>query len=189
MATGKPAGHGVGLSTRDVQFVSCLYPKGGKQVFFVDTPGLHEEGNIWANARKEIQKWIKTCDYASHLQQPYEYLHILQTSRVPAERNFTGVLYLHNIMGKRMTEPPFTSARMFELYCGYNLGRRICVTTTHWSRVPETVGVKREQEIEDKCCATGTTVARFLRTRESAWEVVETLLQASPKESLTEYPE
>jgi hypothetical protein len=75
---------------------------------------------------------------------------------------------------------------MFELYCGYNFGRKICVTTTHWGRIPETVGIKREQEIEDKCCATGTTMARFMHTRESAWEVVETLLQASTEVSLTE---
>jgi hypothetical protein len=62
-AAGKPAGevgHGLELSTKDVQFVSCPYPKGGKQVFFVDTPGLHEEQNTWQNVGKQIQKWIKT---------------------------------------------------------------------------------------------------------------------------------
>jgi hypothetical protein len=82
-----------------------------------------------------------------------------------------------------MTEVPFTSEGMFEQYCGRNLGQKICITTTHWDRVPEAVGAEREQEIEDKYCATGTAMARFMRTRESAWEVVETLLRASETES------
>jgi hypothetical protein len=61
-AAGKPAGeigHSLELSTKDVQFVSCPYPKGDKQVFFVDTPGLHEEGNTWQDVGLQIQKWIK----------------------------------------------------------------------------------------------------------------------------------
>ncbi|KAF8226277.1 hypothetical protein L208DRAFT_1302672, partial [Tricholoma matsutake] len=166
MAAGKPAGkvgHTLDLSTKDVQFVSCPYPKGGKKVFFVDTPGLHEEGNTWRNVGKQIQKWIQT--------------------RVPAEQNVTGVLYLHNITGKRMTEPPFTSEGMFEQYCGNNVGRKICVTTTHWDRVDKEVGARREEEISDKYCATGMTMARFRRTQESAWQVVETLLEASKLDS------
>jgi len=161
-AAGKPAGkvsHSLELSTKDVQFVSCPHPEGGKQVFFVDTPGLHEEGNTWMNVGKQIQKWIKT--------------------RVPAEQKITGVLYLHNITGNRMTEFPFTNEAMFEQYCGKNLGRRICVTTTHWDQVNKEVATRRESEIREKYCVTGTTMARFLCTRESAWEVVEKLLQAS----------
>jgi hypothetical protein len=68
MATGKSTGNGHGLlSTKDVQFVSCLHPKGGKHVFFVDTPGLHERGDTWVNAGKQIQRWIKMYDYASNL--------------------------------------------------------------------------------------------------------------------------
>jgi hypothetical protein len=46
-AAGKPAGkvgHSLELSTKDVHSVSCPYPSTrGRQVFFVDTPGLHEE--------------------------------------------------------------------------------------------------------------------------------------------------
>lgn len=80
-----------------------------------------------------------------------------------------------------MTEPPFTDEEMFERYCGSNLGRKICVVTTHWDRIERGLGAQREKEIKDNYCATGTTMARFLHTRESAWDVVETLLEASTK--------
>jgi hypothetical protein len=45
--------------------------------------------------------------------------------------------------------------------------------------VDEEIGAQREKEISENYCGTGTTMARFLRTQESAWDVVETLLQAS----------
>jgi hypothetical protein len=78
-----------------------------------------------------------------------------------------------------MTEGLITNETMFDQYCGKHVGRKICVTTTHWDRVDEEIGAQRETEIRDKYRATGATMARFQRTHTSAWEVVETLLQAS----------
>jgi hypothetical protein len=98
------------------------------------------------------------------------------TSRVPANQKFAGVLYLHCISANRITEP-FTKG-LFGRYWGVDLGRNVCVTTTHWDRVDKQVGAQREKEIRENYCATGTPMARFLHTRESAWDVVETLLQA-----------
>ena len=86
-----------------------------------------------------------------------------------------------------MTEICFTDKAAFEQYCGKNLGRKICIVTTHWDKIDNEVGTRRETEIREKYCMTGTTMARFLCTRESAWEVVETLLQAScPDEECSE---
>jgi hypothetical protein len=67
-----------------------------------------------------------------------------------------------------------------------DLGQKVCVTTTHWDRVDKEVGVQREKEIKENYCATGTPMARFLHTRESAWDVVETLLQADTAEVMEE---
>jgi hypothetical protein len=77
-----------------------------------------------------------------------------------------------------MTESPFASHRMFEPSIGINLGRKICVTTTHWDRGDKEVGASREEEIRDKYCAPDTAMARFLGTQESAWDVVRTLLHS-----------
>jgi hypothetical protein len=77
-----------------------------------------------------------------------------------------------------MTESPFTSDRMFKQYFRITLGRKICVTTTHWDRVDKEVGAGREEEIRDTCCAPDTAMARFLGTQESVWDVVKTLLHS-----------
>jgi hypothetical protein len=62
-AAGKNSGHALELSTKDVQLVSGPYPKGGRQVFFVDTPSLHEElegALAWIDPQKQIETWINT---------------------------------------------------------------------------------------------------------------------------------
>jgi hypothetical protein len=99
--------------------------------------------------------------------------------RVPAEQKVTGILYVHRISDNRMTEPPFTNQEVFEEFCGDELGKKICVTTTHWDLVDEQTGEKREVDIKRDYCVNGTTMARFKGTQESAWHAVDTLLQAA----------
>lgn len=77
-----------------------------------------------------------------------------------------------------MTEPPFTDQIGFGNFCGDALGRKICVTTTHWDLVDEQTGKKREEVIKNDYCVTGTTMVRFNGTHDSAWVAVDTLLQA-----------
>jgi len=65
--------------------------------------------------------------------------------------------------------------RVFEKLCGENLNN-IVLTTTMWDEVEEEEGRRREDELKDKFWKTmierGSSVKRFLNTRESAFDVL-----------------
>jgi hypothetical protein len=69
---------------------------------------------------------------------------------------------------------------MFRELCGKDALQRIILTTTMWNDVPIDEYAQREEELCDKywkpMTQQGSKVARFLRTTESAWGVVEPIL-------------
>ncbi len=65
--------------------------------------------------------------------------------------------------------------RMFEKLCGEDFNR-IVLTTTMWNEVDEELGVERETELKEvywkSMIERGSSVQRFLYTRESAFEIL-----------------
>jgi hypothetical protein len=77
--------------------------------------------------------------------------------------------------------------RMFEELCGKNAFKNIILTTTMWDEVDKETGEERERELKTKywrfMLERNSTTSRFLRTRESAFEVIEPLIDAANKRS------
>ena len=82
-----------------------------------------------------------------------------------------------------MAGTPLKNLRMFEELCGKNAFHKVILTTTMWDEVDEEAGEDREAELKTKYWRTmldrSSTTSRFLRTRESAFDIIEPLIEAA----------
>ena len=76
---------------------------------------------------------------------------------------------------------------MFKELCGKNAFQNVILTTTMWDKVDEETGEAREKELKSKYWQSmlerGSTTGRFMRTRESAFTVIEPLIDAANERS------
>ncbi|TFK44966.1 P-loop containing nucleoside triphosphate hydrolase protein [Crucibulum laeve] len=151
-------GHKLHPCTKEVDHVECTTPS-KKQVVFVDTPSFSEEGGQ-KSVEKKIGDWLKRV-YGKKIM-------------------VSGIIYLHRITDKRLTEPPYSQYEMFRKLCGESFHGRVVLVTTMWSDVKPDVGSRREKEIIQnwgQMLHGGSAVLRFNDTAESAWDIVQFLLQ------------
>ena len=82
-----------------------------------------------------------------------------------------------------MAGTPLKNLRMFEELCGKNAFQSVILTTTMWDKVDKEVGEERERELKTKYWQSmlerNSTTSRFLRTRESAFDLIEPLIEAA----------
>ena len=82
-----------------------------------------------------------------------------------------------------MAGTPLKNLRMFEELCGKNAFQSVILTTTMWDEVDKEVGEERERELKTKYWQSmlerNSTTSRFLRTRESAFDLIEPLIEAA----------
>ena len=82
-----------------------------------------------------------------------------------------------------MAGTPLKNLRMFEELCGKNAFKNIILTTTMWDEVDKEMGEDREAQLKKEYWRTmlerNSTTSRFLRTRESAFELIEPLIDAA----------
>ena len=82
-----------------------------------------------------------------------------------------------------MAGTPLKNLRMFEELCGKNAFHNVILVTTMWDEVDEETGEDREEELKTKYWRTmldrSSTTSRFLRTRESAFDIIEPLIEAA----------
>ena len=87
----------------------------------------------------------------------------------------TGLLYFHRISDNRMAGTLLNNLRVFEKLFEDDFNC-IVLTTTMWTEVPEDLGAEREGELTDvywkSMIERGSSVKRFLNTRQSAFEVM-----------------
>ena len=85
-----------------------------------------------------------------------------------------------------MAGTPLKNLRMFEKLCGEDFNG-IVLTTTMWSEVDEELGEGRERELKDEYWKSmierGSSVKRFLYTRQSALEMLTPILEEVDKRS------
>ena len=99
-----------------------------------------------------------------------------------------GIVYLHRITDNRMAGTPHRNQRMFAQLCGDQGLKKVILVTTMWDEVKKSTGANREHELRlhywkvmmDK----GASVARFQNTRETAWEIIDTIVQESSADVL-----
>ncbi|KAH7908657.1 kinase-like domain-containing protein [Hygrophoropsis aurantiaca] len=157
---GPVIGHSLDSCTRYVQTFTCAHPRQhGRNVVFVDTPGFDDSQRTDYEILEEIAKWLETT-YKQRI-------------------TLSGLLYFHAISDSRMRGAPLRNLAMFKELCGENALQNVILTTTMWDEVPTAVGVRHEEQLRDEfwepMISAGCRMARFSRSWESAWDIIDKL--------------
>ncbi|KAH0563088.1 hypothetical protein GP486_002343 [Trichoglossum hirsutum] len=108
-------GSGVDSTTTEVQVYRTVFD--GQEVLLLDTPGFDDtarnEGQILENITGALAR--------------------IYTSRIP----ISGVIYLHDISGERLTGSARRYLEMFKKIVGPNAIRNVTLLTTKWDRVSQ----------------------------------------------------
>ena len=77
---------------------------------------------------------------------------------------------------------------MFEELCGQKAFHNVILTTTMWDEVEKDLGEERERELKTSywqpMLERNSTTSRFLRTRKSAFDLIEPLIEAKNNRNL-----
>lgn len=97
-------------------------------------------------------------------------------------RKLAGIIYLHEISQTRMDGTASQNLRIFYKSCGKDAFKSLILVTTKWDGVEGDMGRRREQQLSDTYWkkllspGQGSKMARFARTHESAWEIINLVL-------------
>ena len=88
---------------------------------------------------------------------------------------------MHRISDNRMAGTPLKNLRMFANLCGDGATRSVILATTMWDLVNANEGERRVKQLQERywkgMLAGGSKVARFDRTYESAWKIVDMIVK------------
>ena len=177
-------GHDLESCTSTVNNVRLSIPQiAFGDLVFVDTPGFDDTHKKDVDILKMVADWLKST---------YVYVAVLYCFKLyfcRYEKNIllSGLLYFHRISDNRMAGTPLKNLRMFEELCGKNAFQNVILTTTMWDEVDKETGEDRERELKTKYWRSmlerSSTTSRFLRTRESAFDLIDPLIEAANKRS------
>src|SRR5271154_3227602 len=87
-----------------------------------------------------------------------------------------------------MTNSLSKNLNLFKMLCGSKATRNVIFVTTMWDRVRKEVGQQREEDLKKQqwlpMVELGSMVARFERTFESAWNIIDRIVQELPADAL-----
>ncbi|KAH7925958.1 P-loop containing nucleoside triphosphate hydrolase protein [Leucogyrophana mollusca] len=167
IAVGREAarvGHDLESCTAMLQHIIIPCPgEPTRRIVFVDTPGFDDTNIDDAEILRRIGVWLA---------QSYH-----------DRTKVTGVIYLHDISQARVPTSRKTLQMLHKL-CGDAAMKNVALTTTKWGDVPPMTGEKNEKELCEnswgEMIEQGSQVGRFDGTVESAWDLVELVLQNPP---------
>ena len=90
---------------------------------------------------------------------------------------------MHRISDNRMAGAPQKNLHVFANLCGDEAMHNVILATTMWDSVREDLGIRRETELKQEYWKTmlekESTVVRFYGTFQSAWSIVDVILQST----------
>ncbi|CVL03270.1 uncharacterized protein FPRN_00044 [Fusarium proliferatum] len=145
--------------TQEVRVHKCKQFSPFANVYLVDTPGFDDTTRKDTDILKEIAGWL--------------------TETYQQKIKLRGILYLHRISDNRMGGCAHKNLVMFKRLCGPEGIKNVTFVTTHWEKVTQAEGERRESTLQstkefwgyfvDK----GATVRRHENTQDSALYIVE----------------
>ena len=118
----------------------------------------------------------------------YEKMNLL---RYEKDIKLAGIIYLHRITDGRMGGSPHRNLRMLGELCGDQAVKKVVLVTTMWDKDktgPQKYKQQRERELFDMYWKTminyGASTARFLNSADSAWKIIDPILEQQETEVL-----
>jgi len=160
-------------------------PQSNRNLILVDTPAFDHSGASDDEVLGTISDWIRTSSaLSSHFTSIL--LILLLTPRCPKNALFGGIIYLHDIT---IQKPIFGPTWPIGYLASPEPTSHVLFTTVNWDKMTkenEGAAIAREEELKAKALKPlikgGAQMRRFLNTHDSAWMVVNTLLELNPLE-------
>jgi len=158
-------GHDLQSCTDKMQHTIISHPSDPtRRIIFVDTPGFDDTFVDDAEILKLIAVWL-AHSYSEGIK-------------------LAGIIYLHEISQARMLGTSRKNLTMFKKLCGDRALKNVILATTKWDDIAPGVGEPREQQLSNKywkeMVSQGSKIKRFTHTRESAWAIVDPIVNKDP---------
>ncbi|KAH7925411.1 hypothetical protein BV22DRAFT_440955 [Leucogyrophana mollusca] len=162
-------GHNLECCTVNTQDFIVTHPKDpDRRIILVDTPSF---GNASVN---DVEVLGRICGWLVHL--------------YGNNSQISGFIYLHPISQTRMVGPSATKDfTIFKKLCGDDAYPNVILATTKWSDVKEDMAKRREEQLSSfwkDMVDNGSRMAQFRGTSDSAWAIVNLILERQPLQSL-----
>ncbi|RDB17362.1 GTPase IMAP family member 4 [Hypsizygus marmoreus] len=158
-------GHNLKSHTSQLQHV--VIEGGRNRIILVDTPGFDDTFVEDSEILRRIAVWLAKS-YSDNMK-------------------LAGVVYMHEISQTRMLGTARKNLDMFNKLCGREATKNVILATTKWSEVKPDVAARRETQLKKEHWAEmvklGSTVLRFEDTQESAWAIVDHIIESSKKKN------
>ncbi|KAH7925416.1 hypothetical protein BV22DRAFT_440980 [Leucogyrophana mollusca] len=155
-----PVGHGLDTCTTKIRPVFVQHPTNPKRrIVFIDTPGFNDARIGDTETLRSIVEWLHS----------HEWLKL------------TGIIYLQEITQTRIGPANLKDFMSPQKLSHPSAANNIVLATTRWDEITEEEGQRREHQRSElyrkDMFDQGSHLARFMNTHESAWEIVNLLLQ------------
>jgi len=166
---GRRSGSALASCTKQIQAVRVYeHPKYANRLVLVDTPGFDDTEKSDVEILQMISDWLKKT-YKKSIK-------------------LAGIVYLHKITENRMAGAPHRNLRMFAQLCGDQGLKNVILVTTMWDTIKTWTGAQREHDLRRNYWSLmmekGALVARFRNTPQTAWKIIDMIIQESTTEVL-----
>ncbi|KAI1814268.1 P-loop containing nucleoside triphosphate hydrolase protein [Poronia punctata] len=155
-------GHGLKSCTQDIQMVETDI--NGRIVCFIDTPGFSDTNLSDTEVLQLIADYLATA-YKNKLK-------------------LSGLIYLHPISDRRMTQHGVKNLKMFQKLTGDDNLKNVMLATTMWDTVSPEEGQNREEQLKEEywklLLGHKAQTARHTGTLESARSIAQKLMDNTP---------
>jgi len=163
-------GHGLKSCTAQIDAHVMAIPGrqrlSGCRMVIVDTPGFDDTYEEDAEVLRRIAVWL--------------------ASSYDDGMKLGGVIYLHEISQTRMLGTSRRNLDMFRQLCGEDALAKVILGTTKWGDIREGVGEERERQLSGtywkEMIDLGSRMERVEKSRESAWSIVNLILNRVEEE-------
>lgn len=166
---GRRSGSALASCTKQIQAVRVYeHPKYANRLVLVDTPGFDDTEKSDMEILQMISDWLKKT-YKKSIK-------------------LAGIVYLHKITDNRMAGAPHRNLRMFAQLCGDQGVKNVILVTTMWDTIKIWTGAQWEHDLRrnywSHMIEKGALVARFRNTPQTAWKIIDMIIQESTTEVL-----
>ncbi|KAJ3513208.1 hypothetical protein NLJ89_g3076 [Agrocybe chaxingu] len=156
------AGSSLESCTKKTQAIRLRnHPRYGDRLVLVDTPGFNDTQKSDFEVLKLISDWLKKS-YAAGVK-------------------LTGIAFFHRISDNRMAGTPHRNLRMFGELCGDKAAHNVVLVSTMWDTLERRTGEERERQLKQyfwkKMIEHGASVDRFENTSQSAWSIIDNIIE------------
>ncbi|KAH7914573.1 P-loop containing nucleoside triphosphate hydrolase protein [Hygrophoropsis aurantiaca] len=166
-------GHGLISCTTRIQPVICRHPEDpSRRIVFVDTPGFDNTcedsfAGDWSILRR-VATWLARSYHP--------------------DKKLAGVIYLHEISQTRGPKMPAETMTILNKLCGSSTHKNVVLATTKWCGISYGAGKQREKQLGatlwSDMLSRGSQMVQFQGTRESAWAVLNLIMQKDRPETI-----